>query len=77
MEEIVEGFGRGIFRIIKWILIDAFVEFFLYGYGYVSLKIATFGKYPKPGRDNETLCIVTGLISVAVTIVLIIWFGSI
>ncbi|WP_068546717.1 hypothetical protein [Thalassotalea crassostreae] len=77
MEEIVEGFGKAFFRVVKWILVDAFVETFLHGYGYVTLKIITLGKYPQPNRDNETLCIVTGLISVGVTVALLILFGLI
>ena len=68
MEEIAEGFGRGILRFIKWIIINVFIEFFVYGYGYLTLKILTLGGYPKPNRDNEILCVIAGLISIAATI---------
>lgn len=76
MEEIAEGLGKGVFRFIKWIIIDAFIEFFVYGYGYLTLKLITLGKYPKSGQDNDTLCIIAGLISIAVTIGLIMVFNA-
>ena len=71
MEEIVEGLGRLIFRTIKWILIEVFIEIFIYGYGYVTLKVVTLGRYPKSGRDDETICIIAGIVSIVLTLFLI------
>ncbi len=68
MEEVVEGIGRLILRIIKWLIIDALVEFVIQGIGHVTLKIITLGKYPRPNRD-EGRTVVTGF----VTIVLIVF----
>ena len=73
MEEVVEGFGRLILRIIKWIIIDAIVEFIVYGYGYITLKTITFGKLPRPNKD-EGLTVFAGLVSIAVTLLLIAYF---
>lgn len=71
MEEVVEGLFRGVARLIKWIIIDILIQFCVYGYGYVTLKIVTVGIYPKENRDNESLCVLSGIISVAVIIGLI------
>jgi hypothetical protein len=76
MEELAEGIGRGFLRIIKWIVIDAFIELFIHGYGYLTLKIITLGKYPKPDQNNETLCLVSGLISFVITIAIIMFINS-
>ena len=73
MEEVVEGFGRVIFRVIKWFIIDAILEFVIYGYGYITLKIVTFGKYPRPNKD-EGRTIATGIISIIATLFLIAYF---
>ncbi len=73
MEEVVEGFGRVIFRVIKWLIIDAILEFVIYGYGYITLKIVTFGKYPRPNKD-EGRTITTGIISIIATLLLIAYF---
>lgn len=75
MEEVAEGLFRGIARLIKWIVIDILIQFFVYGYGYVTLKIVTLGAYPKANRDNENLCVFSGIISIAVTIGLIAYFN--
>jgi len=76
MEELVEGLGRGILNIIKWIVIDLFIDIFVHGYGYVTLKILTVGKYPKADQDNDTLCIISGLLSIAATIAVIMVINS-
>ncbi len=76
MEELAEGIGKGFLRIIKWIIIDAFIEIFMHGYGYLTLKIITFGNYPKPNQNNDTLCVISGLISFIVTIAIIMFINS-
>jgi len=76
VEELAEGVGRGFLRVIKWIVINAFIEFFMYGYGYIILKIITFGKYPKPNQNDETLCTVTGFIALILTIAVIMFIHS-
>jgi hypothetical protein len=75
MEEVAEGLGRGFLRLIKWIIIDAFIESFIYWYGYVTLNTFTLGKYPKPNQNNDDLCIVAGVISLAITIDFIMLFN--
>ncbi|MFV7770893.1 hypothetical protein [Shewanella marisflavi] len=76
MDEIVEVAGRGFLRIVKWIIIDLFIEFFLYFVGYVTLKVVTFGKYPKANRDNDTLCSGTGAVVLLLAIAVIAFYNS-
>ena len=76
MEEIAEGIGRGFLRVMKWIIIELFIDLFLHGYGYLTLKIITLGKYPKPDRDNESLCVISGFISFVITIAIIMYVNS-
>lgn len=61
MEEVVEGIGRLILRIIKWLIIDALVEFIIQGIGYITLKVITLGRYPRPNRD-EGRCVIAGFL---------------
>ena len=76
MEDLAEGIGRGFLNLIKWIVIDVFIELFIHGYGYLTLKILTLGKYPKSNKNNDTLCVVSGLISFVVTIAIIMFINS-
>jgi hypothetical protein len=41
MEEVFEPLGRFMLRVIKWIIIDAIMEFVLKGTGHVVLKLLT------------------------------------
>lgn len=73
MEEVVEGVGRLIFRIIKWLIIDALVEFVIQGIGHITLKIITLGRYPRPNRD-EGRTVVTGFVTIALIVFFIVVF---
>ncbi len=68
MEEVFEPLGRFILRILKWIFIDAIMEFVLKGTGHVVLKLLTLGKYPRAGRD-EGRTIAVGFVSLVVVFV--------
>ncbi len=68
MEEVLEPLGRFILRIIKWILVEFIVELVLKGIGHVVLKLLTFGKYPRAGKD-EGRTFAVGFISVIVVFV--------
>lgn len=76
MEDVGFSFVRLVLQFFKWLIIDAFIEFILYGYGYLILKLITFGKYPKANCDNYALCITTGLLSVVLTIASIAFFNG-
>ena len=76
MEDLAEVVGRGILNLIKWIVIDVFIELFIRGYGYLTLKIITLGKYPKQDQNNDTLCIVAGFIFFVFTIAIIMFINS-
>lgn len=52
MEDVLEPLGRFILRIIKWILVELIIELVLKGIGRVVLKLLTFGKYPRAGKDE-------------------------
>lgn len=73
MEEVVEGVGRLIFRIIKWLIIDGLLEFVIQGIGHITLKTITLGRYPRPNRD-EGRAIVTGFITIALIVFFIVVF---
>jgi|VirMetMinimDraft_7_1064189.scaffolds.fasta_scaffold294514_2 hypothetical protein len=76
IEDTLSALGRVIVQLIKWIIIDAIIEGVVYGYGYLSLKLITLGKYPKANQHNDILCIISGVISIAVTISIIVLFSS-
>jgi len=76
MEELAEGAGKGLLRIIKWIVIEVFIDVFIHAYGYLTLKIITLGKYPKPNQNNDALCVISGLISLGITIAIIMFINS-
>lgn len=62
MEEVFEPLGRFMLRVIKWIIIEAIMEFVLKGTGHVVLKLFAFGKYPRAGRD-EGRTVAVGFVS--------------
>ena len=71
MEDVLEPLGRFILRIIKWILVEFIIELILKGIGHVMLKLLTFGKYPRAGKD-EGKTFAVGFVSVAVVFVCLI-----
>lgn len=71
MEDVLEPLGRFILRIIKWILVEFIIELVLKGIGHVVLKLLTFGKYPRAGKD-EGKTFAVGFVSVAVVFVCLI-----
>ena len=68
MEEVFEPLGRFMLRVIKWIIIDAIMEFVLKGTCYVVLKLLTLGKYPRAGRDEGRI-VTVGFVSLVVVFV--------
>lgn len=68
MTELVETVGRSAVGVIRWLIIDAFVEFVLQGCGYLTLKALSFGRYPTSKQSNENICALTGALVLAVVI---------
>ncbi|MBT3136340.1 hypothetical protein KL866_14785 [Alteromonas sp. ALT199] len=68
MEDVLEPLGRFILRILKWIVVDAIIDVVITGTGHVVLKLLTFGKYPRAGRD-EGRTFAVGFVSLAVVLV--------
>ena len=71
MEDVLVPLGRFILRIIKWVLVELIIELVLKGIGHVVLKLLTFGKYPRAGKD-EGRTFAVGFVSVAVVFVCLI-----
>lgn len=72
MEDIVEGTGRFIVRTIKWLFIEVIIEAVIYWYGRFTLLLFTFGKSPRRGEEAEIRCIITGIISLAATLAVMV-----
>lgn len=72
MEDVVEGIGRVILRIIKWLVIETLVETVIYWYGRLVLNVLTLGRYPPRHDDAETPCILTGIAAIALIFFVII-----
>lgn len=53
MEEVAEGVIRSVFRILKWILVEALFEVVFYWLGRIFLLIVTFGRYPRGTIANQ------------------------
>lgn len=64
MEDVAEGIGRFFISVLRWIFVDAILEFFIRGLGAISLKMVTLGKYPRKGRD-EGRSVIAGFIVLA------------
>ena len=73
MEDVLEPLGRFIFRILKWIVVEAIIEFVIKGIGHIVLKLLTFGKYPRAGKD-EGRTFAVGLVSSIVVFVCLVLF---
>lgn len=69
MDIFIEGLGRGILAFLRWILVTIIVDSIVYCLGYAALKVFTLGRYPASKKDNETLCLLTGLIAIVAVIV--------
>ena len=68
MEDVLEPLGRFVLRILKWIVVEAIIELVIKGTGHVVLKLLTFGKYPRAGRD-EGRTFAVGFVSLAIVLV--------
>ncbi|MBE1299290.1 MAG: hypothetical protein GJ680_05215 [Alteromonadaceae bacterium] len=73
MDDLDEETGKGLFRLLKWIVIDIFIETAVYWYGRLFLNIISFGRYPQQNDEAETRCILAGVVAITLTIALIIY----
>lgn len=71
MEDVLEPLGRFILRILKWIVVEAIIEFVSKGTGHVVLNLLTLGKYPRAGRD-EGRTVAVGFVSLIVVFVCLV-----
>lgn len=69
MDFLIEGLGRGILAFFRWILVTILVDAIIYGVGFGVLKVVTLGRYPVANRDNQTLCLLAGLLSIIAVII--------
>lgn len=73
LDEVLDGLGRSLSKLFKWLLIDFVIDFLFHRLGYVTLKILTLGKYPKSRQDNKILCSLVGVGAFVVMILLYVW----
>ncbi|MDY6977130.1 MAG: hypothetical protein SVW51_13065 [Pseudomonadota bacterium] len=71
MEDVLEPLGRFVLRILKWIVVEAIIELVIKGTGHVVLKLLTFGKYPRAGRD-ERRTFAVGVVSLIIVFVCLV-----
>lgn len=71
MEEVAGGLGRALYLTLRWFVLVALFEIVLYWYGYGTIKLFTFGKYPQKSSIDKTLCAVLGFISLCGTLFLV------
>ncbi len=62
MEDFLEDAFRGISSIVRWVLINFFVEIIIHWTGRISLLIITFGNYPRSYKveEDETFITILG-----------------
>lgn len=76
MEELSEGLLKGLFRLIRFILIEAMCEFLFYWIGRLFLLMITLGRYPRGNKveDDELFIIVVGIVFSVVSVICISYF---
>ncbi len=76
MDGIIEGLGRGLLHLLRWLIIDIVIDIFIYSVGYGTLKVVSGGKYPTSKQDNKTLCLASGVFMLALMIAVIVFFNT-
>ncbi len=71
---IPEGVLRVLWQILRYLLIDLCIDVVIYGYGYLSLKIFSLGRYPKLYGTERKAAISAGLVAMLVTVALILYW---
>jgi hypothetical protein len=59
MEDLLEDAFRGISSVVRWVLINFFVEIIIHWTGRISLLIITFGNYPRSQKVEEDETFIT------------------
>jgi hypothetical protein len=75
MEELVEPIFRFIGTFVRFVIQQIIIEGILYGLGYMSLYIITFGNYPKSpitSRDKNYI-LLAGLITLLIIFLAVIY----
>ncbi|WP_338292274.1 hypothetical protein [Planctobacterium marinum] len=60
--------------IIRWIVIEAFMETILYWSGRGVLKLFSFGGYPKRGKRAKSHCMVVGAFALVLSFAVLFYF---
>ncbi len=71
---IPEGVLRVLWQILRYLLIDLCIDVVIYGYGYLSLKIFSLGRYPKLYGTERNAAILAGIVAMLVTVALILYW---
>ena len=70
IEDVGVGLIKGIYHLLKWLVIDTITKFICYWIGKIVLLTFTLGHYPKgiKADEDETKIIATGLTLVIIFI---------
>ena len=74
IEDIAGGVVRALWRVLLWLLLDVLIDIIIYGYGYITLKIVTLGRYPKQYGAERNFAIFAGFVAILATICLILYW---
>ena len=75
-EYIPDGFLRVLWQILRYLLIDLCIDMLIHGYGYLTLKIFSLGRYPKLYGTERNVAILAGIVAMLVTVALILYWHN-
>lgn len=74
MEEVSEGLLRWVFKVFRWLIVDAIVEGLCFQLGRFSLLLITLGKYPRGEVKDQHEGRIT-LLGVCILILILLAIG--
>ena len=79
MDDLAEGFIKGIWRTIAYMVGQKFFEFVLYYIGWPFVKILTLGKYPTGKQNNGWYSeskggVLTSFVGLLVLVALVVFY---
>jgi hypothetical protein len=76
IEDIAGGVLRALSRVLLWLLLDVLIDIVIYGYGYITLKIFTLGRYPKQYGAERNFSIFAGVVAILATACFIVYWQN-
>ncbi|GGW74910.1 hypothetical protein GCM10007391_03840 [Alteromonas halophila] len=74
MEEVAGSLGRGLWSVLRWLVLVVLFEIAFYWCGYGIIKLATFGKHPINKQANINLCTAAGFVFTCTLLLLVAYF---